>query len=174
MAELVVVSAYGIPGGAGHRSHYVPLLSQQRIGKGRFADIRLAHDGNARDGILTLNFFLYSRIRGELGYDLVQQVAGAAACGSRDAPGLSEAQGVEFVCAVYLVAGIHLVDSKDHGLAAATQHVGYLGVEVSDACSNLYEEEHQVALFDGDHHLLADLALEDVVAVGGEAAGVDH
>ena len=109
----------------------------------------------------------------QLAQDLVQQVARSAAVGGGDAPDLAQAERIELVGVVLLLAGVHLVHGEDDRLLAAAQQVGDLGVVVSDPGGGFHHEEDHVGLVDGDDHLLADLLLEGVVRAGGPAAGVD-
>ena len=170
--ELVIISGYGIARGARHRGDDVAVFAQQGVGQGRFAHVRLAHDGNVRQvGTIILGGRFLLR---KLAHHLVQQVAGAAAVGRRDAPHLAQAQRVELVRIVQFFAGIHFVHHQQDGLARTAQQVGDFGVVIGDARGGLDQEEHQVGLFDGDAHLLADFALEHIVGVGGPSAGVHY
>ncbi len=74
---------------------------------------------------------------------------------------------------VDLVVVVHLVADQHDGLFRAAQHVGHHHVEIGDAGRHLNQKEDHVGLFDGEHHLAADLVLEYIVRIDGVTAGVD-
>ena len=172
MPVFVVVRGDGVARGAGHRGDDVAFLAQQGIGQRRFAHVRLAHDREAGESLIGVLYV--AGLLGQEFHDFVEQVAGAAAGSGGNGHRVAKPQTVELIAVVHLVAGIHLVDSQDHGLAATAQDVGNLFVVVGDAGSSLDHEEHQIALLDGNQHLLADLALEHIFAVRSETARIDH
>ena len=73
-----------------------------------------------------------------------------------------------------LVVVVHLVADEDHLLRGAAQDVGHQHVEVGDARGDLHQEEDDVRLVDGQHHLPADFVFENVVGIDGVSARVDH
>ena len=66
-----------------------------------------------------------------------------------------------------------MLTQRTTGLRAA-QNVGYVGVVIGYAGGGLDHKEDEVGLVDGYLHLGADGRLEDVVGVGGVAAGVHY
>ena len=150
VAELVVIGGDGVAGGPGDGGDDVALLTQQGVGHGGLAHVRPAHDGDMREvGMVVLG----RRILGQHADDLVQEVAGARAVGGGDAPHLAEAQAVEVVSVVHLLARIHLVHAKDDGLLAAAQQVRDFRIVVGDAGGGLAHEQDHVGLLHGDDHL---------------------
>ena len=171
MAELVVVRRDGVAGRAGDRGHDVALLAEQGVGQGRFADIRLADDGDVGEiGVRIFDRFLLRKQAD----DLVEQVSGTAAVGGGNAPDLAESQAVELIGVIHLLAGVDLVDAQDDRLAAAAQHVGDFGIVVGDAGGCLHHEQDDIGLIDGDDDLLADFFLERVVRSGRPSAGIHY
>ena len=106
--------------------------------------------------------------------DLVQEVAGAGTVGGGDGPDLAEAQAVEVVRIVHLLARIDLVHAQDDGFLGTAQEVRDLRVIIGDAGLRLAHEQDHVGLFHGNDHLAADGVLEDIVRIGRITAGVHH
>ena len=75
---------------------------------------------------------------------------------------------------VYQIVVVHLVAYHDNLLARTTQHVGHHHIEVCDARLNLNHEEDKVGFVDGQHHLTADVILENIVGIDGITSRVDN
>ena len=161
----------GVAGGAGQWRDDVAFGAQQGVGHRGFADVRLADDGHAGQVGERVGLLVFFRQEFD---DGVEQVARSAAVGRGNAEDLFEAQGVELIDIVHLVAGIDLVDGEQDLLVAAPQDVGDFLVVIGDAGLGFHHKENEVGLFDGEHHLLADFFFEDVVAVAGVTTGVDN
>ena len=171
VAEFIVIGRYGIARGARHGCDDIALLAQQGVGEGRFAHVRSAYDGDVREVcVVVIGPFV---LRKDFD-DFVQKVPGSGAVGCRYAPHLAKAEGVEVVRVVHLFAAVHLVHAQDHGLFAAAEKVGYLGVVIRDSGGGFAHEEHHIGLLHGYHHLPADGVLEHIVRIGGVSAGVHH
>ena len=166
---LVVARVNGVARGAGDRRDDVAFFAQQGVGERRLAHVRTAYDGDA--GQL---FFLVLGFRGQVAHDFVHQVARAAAAHRADAVGFSQSQRIKFVRGVDQVVVIDLVADQQHFFRSAPQDVGHHLIEIRDARIDFDQEQDDVRLFDGEHHLTADVVFENVVRIDRIAAGVDH
>ena len=171
VTELVVVGLDAVAGGSGYRGDDIALLAQKGVGKGALAHVRLAHDCDSGDAGVRVFGMGFGR---QGSHNCVQQFAGAAAVGGGDGIELSEAEAVELVGVVHLLAGVDLVHAKKNRLFAPPEHVGDAGIVVGYARGGLDHEDDYVGLIDGDSHLTAYGSLEHVLAANRVAAGVDH
>ena len=169
MAELIIISLDRVAGSACDRGDYVALLAEQRVGDGRFANVRLTDYRYSRKVFVRV---LNLRLVRQNPDDFIQQIAGAGAIGRRYAIDFTKAQRIELVGVEHLLAAVHFVHAEHDGLLRPTQHVCDLCVVVGHARRGLHHEQDHVGLIDGYLHLLADGALEDVLRVGGVTASV--
>ena len=106
--------------------------------------------------------------------DLIQKVTRATAVRCGNAPDFSEAETIELVGVENFFAGIHLVDSHDHRLAAPSEQTCNLCVVVGDSGGSLHHEHYQIRLFNGDYYLFSDFLFENVIRTGGISSGIHH
>ena len=171
VAELVEMRLDGVAGRAGHRRDDVALGAQQGVGHRGLAHIGFADDGYA--GQIGEGARLRIFLRQEFD-DGIEQIARSAAVGRRNAEDLFEAQGVELIDIEHFFAAVDFVDGEQDFLVASAQDIGDFLVVIRDAGLGFHHKEHQVGFLDGEHHLLADFFLKDVVAGTGVATGIDN
>ena len=105
---------------------------------------------------------------------MVEQVASTGTGGSTDTEGVAEAELIELVLTVEVLAVVGLVCHEHDGKFGAAQDEGNVLVEVGEAVLDIDQEQHEVGLLSSNDDLLANLLLEDVVAVDNPAASIDH
>ena len=146
------------------------VLADEGVDKAALAGIGPTHHGKA--GYTLLYQFAAAHL--QFFHHQVEQVARTASSGGADAVGLTESQLVELGGIIALHVVVHLVGHKQHGELGFAQYHGHIAVPVGHTVGHVHHEEHQVGLFGGYHHLLADFLLEHIVRVDHPPSGVDH
>ena len=76
--------------------------------------------------------------------------------------------------AVHQVIVVHLVDDENHFLRRAAQQIGHRHVQIGDPGRHFDQKQNHVGLLDGQHHLLADFLLENILSAQRVSARIDH
>ena len=168
--ELVVARQDRIAGRPGDRRHDVALGVEQGIRQRRLANVRTPDHGKLRQVVRLLR----PGILGQRRDHRIHHFAGSAAAHRRNAVRVAESQRVELVRGVYLVVVVDLVDHEDHFFRRAPKQVGHHHIQVGNPGRHLHEKQDYVGLLDRQHHLLADLGLENILSPHGIPAGVDY
>ena len=106
--------------------------------------------------------------------DLIHQVTCTATRHRRDAERVAQTQRVEVVRRVDQIVVVDLVADQDGAFLGTAQHLCHHHIEVGNACTYLHHKEDNIGLLDGQHHLLANLILEDIVAIDRVTTRVDN
>ncbi len=92
----------------------------------------------------------------------------------RDREEVSEAHLPELSGEGLAHGGIDLVDDEGDGLAELTEQAGKVAIGTGDFGATIDEVNNLVGFFEGDAGLAEDLAGDELLIVGHDAAGVDE
>src|SRR6185437_4833454 len=166
----IVPGMDGIAGGAGDVADDGAFLADEGVQERGLADIGLTDDGEFRQALLIgMGLVFLDKCR-----DGVEKLAGSAACHRRKKIDLVEAQGIEFRCFEQAFAIVYFIDDEENGFGGAAQHIGHGFIKARDTGSSVDHEDQRISFFQGDEYLFFYLDLEDIVALGYEATGVDE
>ena len=169
-AKLVKPCVDTVAGGAGNLGDDVAVFADEGIDDAALAGIGAAYDGKAGDIV----FHILLGLQGQTVEDGVEQVARTATGGGADAEGIAQTEAVELGSLIVFGTVVYLVSHKDYGQLGTAQDERHILVPVGETGLDIYQEEHQIGLFGGDEHLLADGVLEDVVRVDYPSTGIDY
>ena len=159
----------GVTGGAGHVAHDGALLAAEAVEQGGLTGVGAADDGDADE---VLGDLLLGGL-GQRSHDVVEDVAHAVAVLGADGVRVAQAQAVELVGVGVLQDGVALVDGQEDRLVGALQDAGDGLVLLGDAGLAVDEEDDGVGLVDGEHRLVANLALERILGIADlDTAGI--